>query len=208
MTPDPLSPYAAALGDRVSDLDPQLQAYVRAIPAGMVGIGTGVFDSIGCPDPVVRALLAPLLRPLQRRGAVFAGWAEQVPFTVRNRDHDGRSAERALHLPAGTWIMRDHVRDLPGGRIVDQLGRPGLLAAIFDVRTEGGALELRSVRVGLRIGPLRLRIPRLLAPRILLRESADAASGGQRVALTVDLPLLGRIHEYAGTFRYEFEEDA
>jgi len=208
MTPDPLSPYAAALGDRVGELHPGLQAYFRAIPAGTVGIGTGVFERIGCPHAVVRALLAPLLRPLQRRGAVFAGWAEQVPFTVRNRDHDGRSAERALHLPAGTWILRDHVRPLPGGRIVDHLGHPRLLAAIFDVRTDGGALELRSVRVGLRIGPLRLRIPRPLTPRILLRESADAASGRQRVALTVDLPLLGRIHEYTGTFRYEFEEDA
>jgi hypothetical protein len=31
-------------------------------------------------------LLGPLLRFLERRGAVYAGWAEDVPFTVRNRD--------------------------------------------------------------------------------------------------------------------------
>jgi len=35
----------------------------------------------------------------------------------------------------------------------------------------------------------------------------DDALGVQRVALTVDAPVLGRIHEYSGTFRYRIEED-
>ena len=36
--------------------------------------------------------------------------------------------------------------------------------------------------------------------------SPDA--GLQRVDLTVDVPLFGRIHEYAGAFRHRIEEDA
>ncbi|OZB83526.1 DUF4166 domain-containing protein [Microbacterium sp. 13-71-7] len=208
MTRDPRSPYAVALGARGDELHPRLRTYFAAIPSGGVGVGHGVFERVGCRNPVVRALLGPALRVLQRRGAVYAGWAEDVPFTVRNRDGEGRSGERMLHLPGGDWTMRDRVRALPRGRVVDRLGSPGVLAAVFDVTTSDGALELRSTRVGVRLGRLRIRIPRCIAPRIRLVESADGDSGLQRVAVTVDLPLLGRIHEYAGTFRYAIEEDA
>ncbi|MBS1908114.1 MAG: DUF4166 domain-containing protein [Actinobacteria bacterium] len=208
MTSDPLSPYAVALGDRMGELHPPLRAYFQTIPAGRVGIGTGVFEHVGCRNRVTRTLLAPLLRALQRRGAVYAGWAEQVPFTVRNRDGDGRDSERELHLPGGTWVMRDHVQPLTHGRIVDRLGRPAMLAAAFAVTAADGALELRSTGVGMRLGGIRIRFPRCVAPRIRLRESIDDATGAQRVALTVDVPLLGRIHEYRGTFRYRIEEDA
>ena len=208
MTTDPRSPYAAALGPRVDELHPRLRRYFAAIPHGAVGVGRGTFERVGCRNPVVRALLGPVLRVLQRHGAVYAGWAESVPFTVRNRDGAGRSAERTLHLPDGDWTMRDRVRTLPRGRIVDRLGHPGVLAAVFDVTTSDGALELRSTRVGARLGRLRIRFPRCIAPRIRLVESADEDNGLQRVALTVDVPLLGRIHEYAGTFRYDIEEDA
>ncbi|WP_052680371.1 DUF4166 domain-containing protein [Microbacterium azadirachtae] len=208
MTTDLRSPYAAALGPRVDELHPHLGRYFAAIPRGGVGVGRGTFERVGCRNPVVRALLGPVLRVLQRHGAVYGGWAEDVPFTVRNRDGEGRSAERTLHLPDADWTMRDRVRTLQHGRIVDRLGRPGVLAAVFDVTTSEGTLELRSTRVGVRLGRLRIRFPRCIAPRIRLVESADEDNGLQRVALTVDVPLLGRIHEYAGTFRYDIEEDA
>lgn len=208
MTSDPLSPYVFALGERMHELHPRLRPYFQTIPAGRVGVGTGVFERVGCRNRVTRILLAPLLRILQRRGAVFAGWAERVPFTVRNRDDDGRAAERELHLPGGSWVMRDHVHPLAHGHIVDRLGHPAVLAAVFDVASADGALELRSTRVGVRLGGVRIRFPRCVAPRIRLRESIDTATGTQRVALTVDVPLLGRIHEYTGTFQYRIEEDA
>lgn len=202
------SPYADALGDRFAALHPALQSYFRALPPGSAGVGEGVFTRLGCANPVARLLLGPVSRLLQRHGAVYAGWAEDVRFTVRNRDRDGRSSERTLHLPGEDWTMRDRVRLLPHGRVVDGLGRPGVLAAVFEVTTDHGALELRSTRVGVRLGTWRIRFPRCIAPRIRLVESADDDLGLQRVALTVDVPLLGRIHEYAGTFRYEVEEEA
>lgn len=208
MTEDPRSPYDAALGARADELHPRLRRYFATIPSGEVGVGHGVFERVGCRNTVVRALLGPVLRVLQRHGAVYAGWAEGVPFTVRNRDGEDRSAERTLHLPGGDWTMRDRVHALPHGRIVDRLGSPGALAAVFEVATSDSALELRSTRVGVRLGTLRIRFPRCIAPRIRLVESADGDSGLQRVAVTVDVPLIGRIHEYAGTFRYDIEEDA
>lgn len=208
MTSQTRSAYDAALGDRLGELHPGLLVYFQTIPADRVGVGAGVFDRIGCRNPVKRALLSPLLRALQRRGAVYAGWAEHVPFSVRNRDGGGRAAERELLLPGGHWTMGDLVRPLPRGRVVDRIGPTGALAAVFDVTAVEGALELRSTRVGLRLGGLRLRFPRCIAPRIRLRESVEDATGLQCVVLTVDVPVLGRIHEYDGTFRYRIEEDA
>lgn len=208
MTPDRLSPYAAALGARAERLHPRMRAYVAAIPSGRVGVGHGVFERVGCRSRTVRVLLGPLLRLLERRGAVYAGWAEDVPFTVRNRDGGGRSAERTLHLPHGDLTLCDRVRSLPRGRIADRLGQHGVLAAVFRATASDGALELRSTRVGLLLGGLRIRIPSCIAPRIRLIDGIEHVTGLQRVALTVDVPLLGRIHEYAGTFRYRIEEDA
>ncbi len=43
---------------------------------------------------------------------------------------------------------------------------------------------------------------------IRLRESHDESTGRQRVELTVDLPVIGRVYEYHGTFTYRIEQEA
>jgi hypothetical protein len=43
---------------------------------------------------------------------------------------------------------------------------------------------------------------------VRLRESAEKQAGRQRVSLTVDLPVIGRLYEYEGTFGYAIHEDA
>jgi hypothetical protein len=101
--------------------------------------------------------------------------------------------------------MRDAVALTQHGRVVDELGEPGLIAACFDVETDGGALRLTSRAVGVRLGPLRVRIPRLIAPVVRLTERFDDALDRQRVSLTVDAPLVGRVYEYRGDFRYRIE---
>ena len=40
-----------------------------------------------------------------------------------------------------------------------------------------------------------------------LRESAEKQAGRQGVALTVDMPVLGRLYEYEGTFEYRVEPE-
>lgn len=199
------SPYARALGSRVDALHPALQRYFSAIPEGRVGIGEGVFDTVGTP----RRWLHPLLRLLEARGVVWAGWARGVPFRIVNRTADGRAvARRELRLPGGDWTMRDAVSLAEGGGVVDRLGDPPTLAAAFDVSVQGGALVLVSRSVGLRWGRLRVRLPRFAAPVVRLRESWDDAAGCQRVELTVDAPLVGRVYAYGGGFRYRIAPDA
>lgn len=202
MTPVPQSPYARALGERIDTLHPRLRTYFRAIPEGSVGVGDGVFERVGTP----RRWLWPMLRMLERRGVIAACGEREVPFRIENRTIASRAiGERTFHLARGPWVMHDAVALAPHGRVVDELGEPGLIAACFDVEARDGALHLTSRAVGLRLGRVRLRVPRVLSPAIRLIESFDDALERQRVSLTVDAPIIGRVYEYRGSFRYRIE---
>jgi hypothetical protein len=52
----------------------------------------------------------------------------------------------------------------------------------------------------------RVEIRPSLSPRIALTERIDDATGQQNVAFTIDLPILGRVYEYAGCFRYQIRQ--
>ncbi len=198
------SPYERAIGDRMSQLHPALRTYFSSIPEGSVGVGEGVFERVGSRWGILRLLA----RPLQRRGVVIGGLHHEVPFRVENRTVAGRAvARRTLALAAGPWTMTDSVALSRGGCLVDRLGSPPTIAVSFDVEIRDGAVALRSRRVGLRLGRLRLVCPDLIAPRVLLRESFDDDAGRQRVAVTIDMPILGRVYEYEGSFTYRIQED-
>ncbi|WP_431865715.1 DUF4166 domain-containing protein [Microbacterium paraoxydans] len=204
MTPVPQSPYARALGERLAELHPRLRTYFQAVPDGMVGVGEGTFQRVGTP----RRALWPLLRRLERRGVIAARWERDVPFRIENRTIASRAiAERTFRFATGPWVMRDAVAPTRHGRIVDELGEPGLIAACFDVEPRAGALHLTSRAVGIRLGRFRLRIPRIVAPVVRLVERWDDEARRQRVRLTVDAPLLGRLYEYRGDFDYALEPD-
>lgn len=205
MVPSSQSPYARALGDRIHELHPALQTYFRAIPDGGVGIGDGVLHRIGTP----RRWLWPFLRPLERRGVIVACWESDVPFHVENRTIASRAiGEREFHLARGSWTMRDAVALTRHGRVVDELGEPGMIAACFDIDVQGGALTLTSRAVGIRLGRTRIRVPRLLSPIVRLTERFDDMTGRQHVDLTITAPVIGRIYEYSGDFSYRIEEAA
>jgi hypothetical protein len=199
----PQSPYARALGDRIEDLHPRLRAYFQPIPAGKVGVGEGVFQYVGTS----RRWLWPILRVLERRGVIAACGERDVPFRVENRTVASRAiGAREFQLPGGSWTMHDAVAVTRHGRVVDELGEPALVVACFDVDVQGGALALTSRAVGMRLGRLRLRIPRLLSPVVRLTERFDDTIDRQRVALTIDAPVIGRVYEYRGSFSYRLEE--
>jgi len=192
-----LSPWEAALGDRLDELDPSLRAYFSAIPDGSVGRGSGVFDRVGTP----RRWLWPVLAILGRAGIVFPVWAPDVVFDVVNTPADGVvRAERTFHFAGGDRVMTDEI-GAASGRIVDVLGRRRRLRALLDASVVEGRLELRSRGAALRVGPVWLPLP--FAPRVLLVERREGER--QRVELTMTMPLIGRIYEYAGSFSYRTE---
>ena len=201
--PPSQSPYARALGDRIHELHPALRTYFQAIPDGGVGVGEGVLRRIGTP----RRWLWPFLRPLERRGVIAACWESDVPFRVENRTIATRAiGEREFHLARGAWTMRDAVALTGHGRVVDELGEPGLIVACFEIDVQGGALALTSRAVGVRLGRLRIRVPRLLSPVVRLTERFDDVTGRQHVDLTITAPVIGRAYEYNGDFTYRIEE--
>ena len=199
------SPYEEAIGDRMAELHPRLRAYFSSIPADKVGVGEGVFERFGTR----RRWLAPLLAPLRGRGVIVPGWHRDVAFRVENRTVSGvATARRTLSLPAGAWTMVDAVRTSRRGGVVDQLGSPRTIAARFDIDVVDGELRMTSRAVGIKLGRARLRLPRSVSPRVRLTERYDDASDEQRVHLTIDVPVLGRVYEYEGSFTYRIEEDA
>jgi len=60
---------------------------------------------------------------------------------------------------------------------------------LFRLKAEGGALAYASEGAALRVSSLRVRLPRLLAPRVEAWERAD--EGGVRVSVCVTAPLVG-----------------
>lgn len=197
-------PYRRALGERASALHPRLESYFSPLPPGRVGRGHGVLARIGTRSP-----LRVLMRPFRARGAVYSGWARDVPFEVTNRGEDGEVfAERRFRVPEGDWVMRDRVRRAGEGTVEDLIGDPPALSAVFDVDVDHGALVLRSRVTTLHLGRFRLPVPRPLAPRILLEERFVDELDRQQVSLTVDMPVLGRIYEYQGTFVHRIEEES
>lgn len=200
-----ISPYERALGERIDQLHPTLRRYFSSVPEGHVGRGEGVFDATGAPRPWTRPLLA-LLQPF---GAVYGGWGRDVPFRITNRLEGGRAvSERLFGFPRGEWTMRDSVGLNAHGRLVDEVGAPIGVVASFDLDVRDGGLRLTSRAVGIRIGRVRMRLPRAVSPVVTVNESVDVPSGRQRIRLTVDAPLVGRIYEYGGSFAYRIEEES
>lgn len=198
------SAYATALGAKARGLDPVLQRYFGPIPPGHVGVGHGTFDRVGTP----RKWLWPVIYLLQRRNIVWAGWQQDVPFRIVNRQVGAaRTGQREFLLPSGTWTMHDSVSSGPDSSVIDILGKPGFLAARFAVSVQDGGLHMTSTHIGLRVGTRTVTLPRFLAPTVNLTEEYDRASGRQRVSVVITAPVVGRVYEYGGTFTYQVQEE-
>ena len=198
------SPYPAALGSLLDELDPGLQAYFGELPLGHIGVGRGRFDVIGTP----RRWLWPFLRLVAAEGIATPTWQRDVEFTVYNRPVAGRRmqrAERQVALRTGTWTMVDAIAAVgPRSVLVDDIGRNRRLRVVLAASVVSGALVLRSTRVGVRFGRYRLRVPALIAPRVHLTERFDAARSQQHVSVEIDVPFIGRVYEYSGWFDYRY----
>jgi hypothetical protein len=81
--------------------------------------------------------------------------------------------------------------------------RFGLLELRFALEVDDGALVYLQGRASIRLGPVRLNLPRWLAPRVSGRE--EAAGQQSRVQIEVDLPFAGRLILYEGLLCVEDE---
>ena len=202
------SPYEAALGDGLDRLHPRLRPYFAAVPAGSVGRGRGTFAVVGTP----RRWLWPVLWVLGRQGVLFAVDRRDVPFRVENRPATAASGEvavtavRTFAFADGTRRMVDEIA-ARGDGLEDHLGHRRRWSARLRATVVDGALTMVSTSTALRLGPVRLGLPRAVAPRVTLHESYDESVGRQRVSVVLDSPALGRLYEYTGHFDYEVVAD-
>lgn len=192
------SPYELALGAALADLHPRLRAYFGAIPTGAVGEGSGTFDVVGTP----RRWLWPLLMLVRDARILTPAWDRDVPFRVRNVPSGGAVvAARTFQFDGGPWTMVDRI-GVHRGRLVDDLGVRARVRAELAARVVDRRLELTSTRVLVRIGVVRVPIPRVVTPVVRLVESFDDDRGRQHVSLSLEVPRLGRVYEYSGWFDY------
>jgi hypothetical protein len=198
------SPYEIVFGELLEGLHPRLRPYFEAIPEGSVGHGTGVFALVGTP----RRWLWPALWLLGRQGILFPVWQQDVRFTVSNTpivDENGSvavAAERRFALSGGERTMVDAIT-AESQALIDHLGGRRRISARLEASVVDGGLRLRSTAVAVRVGARHLTVPRWISPIVLLSERFDERTGLQRVSVTLDAPLVGRLYEYRGEFSYE-----
>ncbi len=190
--------YERVLGARFSGLDPRLRRYFGPIPEGFEGVGEGVYEDAGLRAPLLR----PLFAMLGRGNVAFAEHGEDVQFTIRNTPGPGGVLHgvRAFAFPTATRRMFDTMR-VVRGRLIDRVGSRGRVEVELDLVVSEGLMRMQSRRVALRVGGVRMPLPRLVT--LVIEERASASDqASQHVDVRMTTPLLGEIYGYRGSFTY------
>lgn len=88
----------------------------------------------------------------------------------------------------------------PSGQLAERFG-PVQLVFALDPAVDGFCF--RQTAAALCLGPLRLPLPRLFAPRVSATVAAAPDDDRAQVAITMMLPLVGLLLRYAGHIRVE-----
>jgi hypothetical protein len=168
--------------------------------------------------------------PVRRLHGLVGGPCGEGLFAVRRGSFVARALAGLFRLPSNGEGVRVRLSVNPTegggerwhrtfeGRSFDTLQREGehrLLAEsagpfelLFRLSVERGALVYRQAGAALRVGPLRVPLPRPLAPRVEARESAAEDGRGVRVYVSASAPLVGRMLSYEGRLEVEAGESA
>ena len=166
------------------------------------------------------------VRRLHERGTGPCG---EGLFVVRGGNIFARSLARVFRLPAGGEGVRvclsvtqagdgaaERWQRTFGGRAFDtwqREGEGGLLAEragplelLFRLGVEGGALVYAPAGAALRVGRLRVPLPRSLAPRVEARERGADDGEGVHVRVSSAVPFVGLMLSYEGRLRVKVDE--
>jgi hypothetical protein len=166
------------------------------------------------------------VRRLHERGAGPCG---EGLFAVRRGNFFARTLARLFGLPSEGERVRvclsvtqtedgaaERWHRTFEGRVFDTLQREGgggllaeragLIELLFRLSVEGGALVYKQAGAALRFGPLRVPLPRGLAPRVEARERGDEDGESVHVHVSSGAPLVGPMLSYEGRLRVNVEE--
>lgn len=167
---------------------------------------------------------AGLDEPVRRLHEFGAGPCGEGLFAVRGGNAFARALARLFGLPAPGESVRvclsvtreeggeaERWHRTFGRRVFDTLQREGdrgLLAEragpvelLFELGADGGTLVYRPAGAALRIGSLRVPLPRALAPRVEARESAAGEGDAVMVYVKSTAPFVGLMLSYEGLLR-------
>ena len=161
---------------------PALPAVVRRLH--QPGTARGSFDVDRGPGLLARCVAALF-------GLPPAGRAVVVELEVSERDGVQSWARRI----GGVALLSTQYRGGPA-RLFERLGT---VECDIDVTAADGALTFATRGARLVFGPVRIPLPRPLAPRIHAR--AVAAGDDVSVAVEIGSPMTGRLLRYAGLVR-------
>ncbi|HYH97627.1 DUF4166 domain-containing protein [Hyalangium sp.] len=174
--------YAGVLGSRWAGLPPSVRRLHE--PGGARGLFT-----IRRRAGPLSALLGWLSR--------FPAAGEQVPTRLVVRQ-DG--AVQRWERSFGGHLLTTVQRAREGGLIGERFGP---VECVFQLRPVEGGIAYEQVGAWLCVGPWRLSLPRVLAPRV--EATATAASAGMRVQVKIGSALAGWLLTYEGLVSPEEE---
>ncbi len=182
--------------------------YERLVPEGWGGLDESVRRFHACGGGRARAagtfavrrgrgLAARVLARLL--GLPRGGEAVPLLLSVEPQADGGERWRRTFAGKDFVTEQREHA-----GALMAE--RTGAFELLYRLHAEGGALAYRQEGAAVRAGRLRLRLPRLLAPRVEAWERAERDGGeGVLVSVRVTSPLVGLLIEYEGLVRMEEE---
>jgi hypothetical protein len=188
------SVYRQVLGSDIDQLPESLRNYFCG---GAIGRGQGVFDVAGTRIRLFR----PLLSMMAKQRILFPEYATNVAFDIVNTPtDDGLDAVRTFHFPGRERPLEDSMR-VVDGFLHDFMGRRRGFEVRMLLTIVNGGLVMRSDRQWLKVGRLRVPIPRVA--RVTVTESTN--DGRQHVDVRLHSPLIGDWFRYAGSFSYQYE---
>ncbi|MEF8850928.1 MAG: DUF4166 domain-containing protein [Haloarculaceae archaeon] len=192
--------YERALGEAADDLHPRVRERYAIGPGDGAVVGRGEMDI----DSGTLAL--PALYAMPARDLLFPETGTDVPFTVttvayRQDGYEAMTTRREFDFGDtdrrfDSVTVWDHEHD----RLLDFLGRGGLVASELRPRVEDGALVVGGGRQWARVASRYVPLPGPLAADVEVRDRYDDDGERYRVFGTVRNALAGRILRYRGTF--------
>jgi hypothetical protein len=148
----------------------------------------------------------PILWLASLSDILFIESGENVAFELNNEitfganDSVTMTWDRKFHFPSGTRrFFAVMTFDQQRAVLMDYFGRYHFLEAELHPQAIEGALLLVSGRQHLRLGGIRLPIPRLLAGNATIKEWEES-DGMMRISVTVSNALIGDFFGYEGRF--------
>jgi hypothetical protein len=124
----------------------------------------------------------------------------QLPVRLEVRPHPrGESWHRTI----GGIALATEQSERAGGRLAERFGPMELL---FRLQAVDGALVFEQTGAALRLGPLRLPLPRFAWPRVEARAWAADGGRGMRIQVRLGAPLAGPLLTYEGLIEEEVPE--